>query len=54
MKQANFAPYHHPYVGLPDIVIYNSDILLSDNDGIRFIGFFGNDWSIQTGEFIQR
>jgi poly(3-hydroxybutyrate) depolymerase len=54
MKQANFAPYHHPYVGLPDIVIYNSDILLSDNDGIRFIGYFGKDWSIQTGEFIQR
>jgi len=54
MEIANFALYYHQYVGFPDIIIYNSEILKSDEDGIKFIGYFGNDWSITKGEFIQK
>ncbi len=54
MKYAGLAPYHHPYVGLPDIVVYDSDILESDDAGIRFIGYFGNDWSVSGGELVRR
>lgn len=54
MRLSNFAPYYHPYINLPDIVIYDTNITKSDDDGIKFIGYFGNDWSIETGEFINK
>ena len=52
MRLANFAPYYHPYVSLPDIVVYNSEIEKSDEQGVKFSGYFGNDWSLENGEFI--
>lgn len=54
MRLANFALYYHQYLGLPDIVIYDSDILKSDREGIKSAGYFGNDWSIERGEFVKR
>jgi pimeloyl-ACP methyl ester carboxylesterase len=54
MVLANFTLYHDQYTGFPDIVIYNSDILHSDERGVKFTGYFGNDWSIEKGEFIIR
>lgn len=51
MKMANFAPYHHPYVSLPDVVLYNSEIIDSDEKGVKFTGYFGNDWTLEKGEF---
>jgi len=35
-----------------DIVIYNSDILKSDEEGLKFTGYFGNDWFLEKGDFI--
>jgi pimeloyl-ACP methyl ester carboxylesterase len=52
MRQANFADYHHPYMSLPDIVVYNSKIIDSDDDGVLFTGYFDNNWSLEEGEFI--
>jgi len=54
MKMVNLAPYFDQYVSLPDIVIYNSDILQSDESGVKFTGYFGNDWSIDKGEFVNQ
>jgi poly(3-hydroxybutyrate) depolymerase len=54
MRLANFALYHHPYISFPDITVYNSGILNSDNNGVKLTGYFGNDWSIEKGEFIQQ
>jgi poly(3-hydroxybutyrate) depolymerase len=54
MRLANFALYHHPYISFPDVTVYDSGILKSDNDGIMITGYFGNDWSIEKGEFIQQ
>ena len=52
MKIVDFTSYFHPYQNFPDIIIYNSDILKSDEEGIKFTGYFGNDWSIEKGEII--
>jgi len=54
MKLANFTLYHDQYMGFPDVVIYNSDILKSEENGIKCTGYFGNDWSVEKGEFIIR
>ncbi len=52
MKLAELAQFYHPYLSFPDIVVYDSNIIESDDQGVRFIGYFGNDWSIEKGEFI--
>jgi hypothetical protein len=54
MKLANLAQYSHPYVSLPDIVVYNSEVLQSDEAGVKYLGYFGNDWSLDKGEFIKK
>lgn len=54
MRLSNFALYYHPYINLPDVIIYNTNITKSDDDGMKFIGYFGNDWSIEEGEFINK
>ncbi len=52
MDLVNLTPYFNHYVNLPDIVIYNSGILKSDDQGVKFTGYFGNDWSLKNGEFV--
>lgn len=54
MRLSNFALYYHPYINLPDVIIYNTNITKSDDEGMKFIGYFGNDWSIEEGEFINK
>jgi dienelactone hydrolase len=54
MKLTNLAEYYDQYVGLPDIIIYDSDILESDDKGVKFTGYFGNDWSLEKGEFFSQ
>jgi len=54
MEYSDFAYYFHPYLSFPDITVYNSDILKSDEKGVLFTGFFGNDWSVKNGEFVEQ
>jgi poly(3-hydroxybutyrate) depolymerase len=54
MRLANFAPYDDSIISLPDIVVYDSGIVESDERGVRFTGYFGNDWSLERGEFIRQ
>ena len=54
MELANLAQYFDQYMNLPDIVIYNSGILKSDEAGVKFTGYFGNDWSLKSGEFVSK
>jgi hypothetical protein len=54
MKLAELAQFYHPYLSFPDLVVYDSKIIESDDQGVRFIGYFGNDWSIEKGEFINK
>ncbi len=54
MELVNLADYFDQYISFPDIVIYNSDILKSDEQGVKFTGYFGNDWSLKNGEFVSQ
>ncbi len=52
MRLSGLAMYYQQYTGLPDIVIFDNDIVKSDSDGVKFSGYFGNDWSLENGEFV--
>ncbi len=54
MQLANLAQHSHPYLSFPDIVVYNSGVLQFDEKGVKFVGYFGNDWSLHNGEFINQ
>jgi len=38
--------------GFPDLLVFSSEILRSGSEGIRAIGWFGNDWSVERGDII--
>jgi len=38
--------------GFPDVLVLSAGILRSGTDGVRVIGWFGNDWGLETGEFV--
>ena len=40
--------------GFPDLLLVSSEMLRSGSDGVRGAGFFGNDWSLESGEFCIR
>ncbi|MGD8781231.1 MAG: prolyl oligopeptidase family serine peptidase [Ignavibacteria bacterium] len=46
------APYFNQYMSLPDLIIYDSEVIESDQKGVKITGYFGNDWSINKGEFV--
>ncbi len=51
MRLTNKMPYFLPGVGFPDCVVVDSEILKGKEDGLRAVGFFGIDWSVEHGEF---
>jgi pimeloyl-ACP methyl ester carboxylesterase len=53
MKAANRIPYMSPGIGLPDCTILSSDVLTEGESGALMTGFFGLDWSMQTGEWAE-
>ena len=36
----------------PDVMIFNEEMPKIGLPGVKFTGFFGNDWSIENGDFI--
>lgn len=45
--------YFSGITGFPDLLIFNTDWLKEGMDKIIVSGFFGNDWSIEKGDFKQ-
>ncbi len=43
--------YFSGITGFPDLMIFQSEWLKDGPEGIIISGFFGNDWSIETGDF---
>jgi hypothetical protein len=37
--------------GFPDLMLFSADMLRGGTSGVRVIGWFGADWSIDRGEF---
>ncbi|NNM24707.1 MAG: hypothetical protein HKO59_01755 [Phycisphaerales bacterium] len=43
-------PYFVSGVAYPDLVLFGSSALETGADGVVAAGFFGHDWSVETGE----
>jgi hypothetical protein len=35
----------------PDVLLFDDSVLLNGDKAVKCAGFFGNDWSIDSGEF---
>jgi hypothetical protein len=38
--------------GFPDLMLFSAEALRSGTDGVRAIGWFGNDWSFESGDIV--
>lgn len=45
--------YFSGITGFPDLLIFDSGWLKDNPGGIRISGFFGNNWNIESGEFVK-
>ena len=52
MRLTDRMPYFVSGVAYPDVTVLGPDTLLSGSDGVRVAGFFGEDWGVETGEFV--
>jgi dienelactone hydrolase len=52
MRLTERIPYFVSGVGVPDCVVMGPEALSKGAAGVRAAGFFGNDWSVDTGEFV--
>ena len=47
-------PYFMAGVAYPDCTVFGIDTLRKGSAGVRAAGYFGNDWSVERGEFAWR
>jgi hypothetical protein len=52
MRVANNRPYLYPGYAFPDLVVYSPEMFREGSAGVRAAGFFGDDWSIEKGDFV--
>lgn len=54
MRLTDRLPYFLSGVGYPDVIILSPDALEKGGPGVVVTGYFGNDWSIERGEWAWR
>jgi len=54
MRLTDRLPFFVSGVGYPDCVLFGPDALTKGLAGVKAAGFFGNDWSVEHGEFVWR
>ena len=54
LKLTDRVPYFMAGVAYPDCTVFGTETLTKGNDGVRVTGYFGNDWSVDKGEFAWR
>ena len=54
MKLTDRLNYFFSGVAYPDCTVIGSEMLAEEAKGVRVAGFFGNDWSVDKGEFAWR
>jgi len=54
LRLTNRLPYFTSGTGFPDCLVLSPAILEEGTEGILAAGFFGNDWSVDRGEFAFR
>ena len=52
MRLTNNRPYLYPGYAYPDCVVFSSEMLRQGSKGVLTAGFFGEDWSVEKGEFV--
>jgi hypothetical protein len=45
-------PFFVSGVGYPDFVLFGPETFTKGLSGVKAAGFFGNDWSVERGEFV--
>ncbi|MCF0070101.1 prolyl oligopeptidase family serine peptidase [Dyadobacter sp. CY261] len=51
-QAANANQYFSGGSGFPDLMIFSADMLRDGIKEVKMSGFFGNDWSVEKGEFV--
>lgn len=54
MRITERLPYFVSGIAYPDVTVFDGTALSRGPDGIVAAGFFGNDWSVERGEFVFR
>jgi hypothetical protein len=52
MRLTDRLPYFSSGVEYPDLLVLGPETLAQGSKGVRVAGFFGADWSVDTGEFV--
>jgi len=52
MQASNANQYFAGGSGFPDLMIFSANMLQDGFKSVKMAGFFGNDWSIEKGEFV--
>jgi hypothetical protein len=53
-QAANANQYFSGGSGFPDLMIFSADMLTNGIKDVKMSGFFGNDWSVEKGEFVEQ
>jgi hypothetical protein len=51
-RLSHMARYLEPGLGLPDLTVFDAGAMRGGDAGMILTGFFGLDWSLESGEFI--
>ena len=51
-RLSHMARYLEPGLGLPDLTVFDAGVKSGKDGGILLTGFFGLDWSLDSGDFI--
>ena len=54
MKAAYVNHYLVNGTSFPDVMIFNDNVIAKGIEGVTCAGFFGNDWSVERGDFVWR
>ncbi len=54
MRLCDRMPYFTSGIHFPDVTVFRADMLSKGSEGVRGTGFFGPDWSIESGDFAWR
>jgi poly(3-hydroxybutyrate) depolymerase len=54
LKLTDRVPFFTAGVAYPDWIVFGTEVLTKASDGVRGTGFFGNDWSVEKGDFAWR
>jgi predicted peptidase len=52
MRSTDRRPYLSPGYSYPDVTIFNPEVISEPEKGVKFAGFFGLDWKLDSGEFV--